>query len=208
VANEAGGKCEECDQALPAQTGKGRRRRYCDATCRSAARRRRTPPPPALCEARVGWWQCPAPAVGQARITAGTAQSCAEHRGVVLGFMVRVAGGRTLTWRPYAMAGRPETAGPERPIDEHEHQAAAVAPAAASGYALLFSAVDGWELYDADDGLVAGHDGYDGYDVVNAQEWAAELLAAEHDVSVADWVVRPNRFDLTGDGVEYVALTD
>jgi hypothetical protein len=33
--------CEACGRPLPLQHGKGRRRRYCDATCRSAARRAR-----------------------------------------------------------------------------------------------------------------------------------------------------------------------
>ena len=33
--------CESCGRPLPPQHGKGRRRRYCDATCRSAARRAR-----------------------------------------------------------------------------------------------------------------------------------------------------------------------
>jgi len=33
--------CEACGRLLPPQQGKGRRRRYCDATCRSAARRDR-----------------------------------------------------------------------------------------------------------------------------------------------------------------------
>lgn len=33
--------CEACGRSLPSQHGKGRRRRYCDATCRSAARRQR-----------------------------------------------------------------------------------------------------------------------------------------------------------------------
>jgi Protein of unknown function (DUF3887) len=33
--------CEACGRQLPGQRGKGRPRRYCDATCRSAARRRR-----------------------------------------------------------------------------------------------------------------------------------------------------------------------
>jgi Protein of unknown function (DUF3887) len=33
--------CEACGRQLPDQHGKGRRRRYCDATCRSAARRER-----------------------------------------------------------------------------------------------------------------------------------------------------------------------
>jgi hypothetical protein len=33
--------CEACGRLLPVQHGQGRRRRYCDATCRSAARRQR-----------------------------------------------------------------------------------------------------------------------------------------------------------------------
>jgi hypothetical protein len=33
--------CEHCHQAIPATEGRGRRRRYCSATCRSAARRER-----------------------------------------------------------------------------------------------------------------------------------------------------------------------
>ena len=33
--------CEACGRQLPPQHGKGRRKRYCDATCRSAARRAR-----------------------------------------------------------------------------------------------------------------------------------------------------------------------
>lgn len=34
-------RCEWCGRDLPTQQGSGRRRRYCDATCRSAARRAR-----------------------------------------------------------------------------------------------------------------------------------------------------------------------
>jgi Protein of unknown function (DUF3887) len=33
--------CEYCGKSLPVATGVGRKRRYCDATCRSAARRQR-----------------------------------------------------------------------------------------------------------------------------------------------------------------------
>src|ERR1700734_4010449 len=33
--------CEACGRELPPQQGRGRRRRHCDATCRSAARRER-----------------------------------------------------------------------------------------------------------------------------------------------------------------------
>ena len=34
--------CQTCGRQLPAQQGRGRQRRYCDATCRSAARRKRS----------------------------------------------------------------------------------------------------------------------------------------------------------------------
>ena len=37
----APGACQACGRALPPQEGKGRRRLYCDARCRSAARRER-----------------------------------------------------------------------------------------------------------------------------------------------------------------------
>ena len=38
---EEPGRCEACGRGLPSQQGRGRRRRYCDGTCRSAARRDR-----------------------------------------------------------------------------------------------------------------------------------------------------------------------
>jgi hypothetical protein len=40
--------CEACGRRLPPQHGKGRRKRYCDATCRSAARRAREAGSPAI----------------------------------------------------------------------------------------------------------------------------------------------------------------
>jgi hypothetical protein len=42
---EAPAVCGFCRRALPQQWGSGRRRQYCDATCRSAARRRRAASP-------------------------------------------------------------------------------------------------------------------------------------------------------------------
>jgi hypothetical protein len=41
VAVDGPAVCEACGRQLPTREGRGRRRRYCDATCRSAARRRR-----------------------------------------------------------------------------------------------------------------------------------------------------------------------
>lgn len=40
--------CATCGRPLPTQQGRGRERRYCDATCRSAARRKRARRPPIL----------------------------------------------------------------------------------------------------------------------------------------------------------------
>ena len=49
VANVgAAATCETCGRALPVQQGRGRERRYCDATCRSAARRKRDARKPIL----------------------------------------------------------------------------------------------------------------------------------------------------------------
>jgi hypothetical protein len=42
------GTCAACGRPLPIQQGRGRIRRYCDATCRSAARRRRDSNDPQL----------------------------------------------------------------------------------------------------------------------------------------------------------------
>jgi hypothetical protein len=44
----APGVCEACGRALPSQQGKGRRRLYCDARCRSTARRRRARKEPSV----------------------------------------------------------------------------------------------------------------------------------------------------------------
>jgi len=41
MANASPSECQSCGRPLPAQQGKGRQRRYCSATCRSAARRSR-----------------------------------------------------------------------------------------------------------------------------------------------------------------------
>lgn len=41
MANATTGTCLNCGRTIAAQQGKGRLRRYCDATCRSAARRAR-----------------------------------------------------------------------------------------------------------------------------------------------------------------------
>jgi Protein of unknown function (DUF3887) len=40
-ANNSSSACAACGRALPSQQGRGRRRQYCDATCRSAGRRQR-----------------------------------------------------------------------------------------------------------------------------------------------------------------------
>ncbi len=74
--------------------------------------------------------------------------------------------------------------------------------ASTGGYALLHSAVDGWELYHGDE-LLAGHHGIDAGDVDQAQKWADELLADEHQAIVTGWSTRPHRDD--PDSVEHAA---
>ncbi len=77
---------------------------------------------------------------------------------------------------------------------------------AIGGYALLYSAVDGWELYHGDE-LLAGHDGIEVGDVDQAKAWAAGQLAGElgdeHRMTVAGWSTRPCRYD--PGSVEHVA---
>ena len=84
-------------------------------------------------------------------------------------------------------------------------QADAIA-ASAGGYALLYSAVDGWELYHGDE-LLAGHDGIEAGDLGAAQAWTGGQLAGElgeaHRVTVVGWSTRPCRYD--PGSVEHVA---
>jgi len=84
-------------------------------------------------------------------------------------------------------------------------QADAIA-ASAGGYALLYSAVDGWELYHGDE-LLAGHDGIEAGDVDQAKAWATGQLAGElgdgQRATVAGWSTRPCRHD--PGSVEHVA---
>jgi hypothetical protein len=79
-------------------------------------------------------------------------------------------------------------------------------PASPGGYALLYSAVDGWELYQGDE-LLAGHDGIEAGDVDHARAWAAGQLANGWwggRVAVTGWTTRPHRYDPAG-SVEHVA---
>lgn len=197
MANTDAGSCGECGRPLPAQASRGRRREYCDATCRSAARRRRTPAPPALCELRVGGHECGELAAG--RVRAGLdvpVHACAGHRDVALALLA----GRypNATWRRYVEPGRPE-----RGVLHDQADVDAAGPRDGYGYALLYSAVDGWELYAGDDEFVASHDGIDAGDVAGAQAWAAQLLVDERGLRVGDWRARPSRRDSVA--AEYVA---
>ena len=55
VDDDAGpARCEHRDNELPAAAGRGRSRKFCDATCRSRARRARSAPARARCAVRAG----------------------------------------------------------------------------------------------------------------------------------------------------------
>lgn len=77
-------QCGHCGNTLPAVLGRGRPRKYCDATCRSRARRARTPPAPARCSVRAGLGRCATRSTGAWYDQRGTiaAHTCAEHREV------------------------------------------------------------------------------------------------------------------------------
>lgn len=102
--------CGHCGKPLPPRArGGGRRRLYCDATCRSAARRARAPRPP-RCSVRAGTARCPAPADGRWHDARGTviAWTCAAHRDLA-GDIARAAPGRKPgRWLPAAVAWRPD----------------------------------------------------------------------------------------------------
>ncbi|MPZ66663.1 MAG: hypothetical protein GEU83_14520 [Pseudonocardiaceae bacterium] len=94
--------CQACGQRLPASTGRGRRRRYCDATCRSRARRDRAPYRPD-CETRYGHLRCAAPATGvvareDAPYYAAVVPVCDTCRPAVLAWCA--ASGRAVEWLP------------------------------------------------------------------------------------------------------------
>lgn len=188
MANAEPGKCAQCKRALPAQSGQGRLRRYCDATCRSAARRARTPQLQ-VCDVRIGdWHACGQPADGEVRhghVRGGTlAHVCTGHRAMVEQLLTERFG--RLAWVRYAVAGRSDA----DVVDEDQDHAAAAA--AAAWFTLSFSAADGWELHDGAE-LLAGHDGIEADHVDQAREWAAAELADAYGVTVTAWRGDPDR---------------
>jgi hypothetical protein len=94
------GQCAHCGKPLPSRAGGGRRRQYCDATCRSAARRARTPTP-ARCSVRAGTARCAAAADGRWHDTKGTviAWTCAAHRDLA-GELARAGLQDDIAWHP------------------------------------------------------------------------------------------------------------
>lgn len=76
------GRCGYCAAELPAAVGRGRSRKFCDATCRSRARRARTPPTPARCSVPAGLGRCAGRSTGAWYDHRGAvaAHTCAEHR--------------------------------------------------------------------------------------------------------------------------------
>ena len=108
--DEDSGRCAHCGKPLPSRAGGGRRRQYCDATCRSAARRARTPTA-AWCSVRAGTARCAGAADGRWHDTRGTviAWTCAAHRDLA-GELARAglpAGRKLDRWLPAAIAWRP-----------------------------------------------------------------------------------------------------
>jgi hypothetical protein len=113
------GQCGHCGSTLPAVLGRGRSRKYCDATCRSRARRARTPPAPARCSVRAGLGRCATRSAGAWYDQRGTvaAHTCAEHRELA-GELLRAGmpRGRTLDrWLPANVRwSPPQQAAPPR----------------------------------------------------------------------------------------------
>lgn len=75
-------RCGHCGAELPATTGAGRKKAYCNATCRSRARRDRTPPAAARCAVRAGIARCASSSSGAWYDQRGqvVAHTCGEHR--------------------------------------------------------------------------------------------------------------------------------
>jgi hypothetical protein len=113
------GQCGHCGGTLPTVVGRGRSRKYCDATCRSRARRARTPPAPAQCSVRAGLGRCAARSAGAWYDQCGTvaAHTCAEHREVA-GDLLRAGMPRKRTldrWLPANVRwSPPQQAAPPR----------------------------------------------------------------------------------------------
>jgi len=104
-------RCGHCDRELPVRAGRGRSRKYCNATCRSRARRARSVPVRASCSVRAGVARCVAPAEGAWYDTRGVvaAHSCAGHRELV-GELLRARmpkGRRPDRWLPAGIRWSP-----------------------------------------------------------------------------------------------------
>lgn len=102
MANTTADWCQGCGRLLPASSGRGRRRRYCDATCRSQARRDRAPYRPD-CATRYGHWRCQAPATGVvtragAAYYAPVVPACEVCQPAVLAWCA--AAGLAVEWQP------------------------------------------------------------------------------------------------------------
>ena len=163
-------QCAECGRDLPPRAGRGRRRRFCDATCRSAARRRRAGTSPTTCELSVGGHTCPHPADGEVRLpqTPDRVRVCGGHRPVAEALLSERYPGAC--WWPYPL-----------PAGGHEGSAGV--------YRLRFTDDDGWELLRAGD-VIAGHDGFGAHEAAAAQRWAASELLDDHGVRVLGWTTR------------------
>jgi hypothetical protein len=164
LVREVQSPCGYCGHPVEQPGGSRRRRRYCDRSCRQREYELRRAE--VRREADVGgdavWAGPPSTPV----------HACAAHRDTTLALLTgRYPHAR---WHRYAEPGRPgagvvdddqaadDQVDDETGVDERD-----------AGYVLLFSQVDGWELYGPDDEYVASHDGFDEDHVDQAREWAA-----------------------------------
>jgi len=111
-------RCGHCGAELPAASGSGRSRLFCDATCRSRARRARTPPAAARCAVRAGVARCGEMSTGAWYDTKGAvaAYCCGGHRELA-GELLQAgmpAGRKLDRWLPGNVGWTPPA--PARPV--------------------------------------------------------------------------------------------
>jgi hypothetical protein len=98
-------RCRTCPRRLPPQAGPGRRRQYCNATCRSAARR--GPRPTGVCGLNIAGVHCGHPAEGEVLTGRSSYRTCGQCRYIAEDLLRPVAPPEGLVWRPLAAAPAP-----------------------------------------------------------------------------------------------------
>jgi len=172
------GRCAHCQAVLPVQTGTGRTRRYCDATCHSAARRIRTPPAPGPCQLKAGQVGCTANSTGRWHDIDGAvlARTCNSHRELA-GALLRAEVPYSLDrWLPAAVTWSPPVGRLTGPVHQLQVTLAEVHPPiwrrlqlrSAASLAQLHEAIQvafGWQGYHLHVFEAGGHRyGHEGQD--------------------------------------------